>query len=438
MAPRPDSFAARLKAQLAPVGLNQAHLARRMNISPQAVNNWLRSEELVPRVGTVAQVAFALGVDPSVLGLVGTGPRIRPDALAGVPGLHVAYLAVALKALWRARDAISRLTPTEALEPAFGKGDSTRVDVMAEHSIVATLSAFDNRACILSEERGVVCPVPRHAEILTWCTDPLDRSRVLHELLRGTRAPTLGDLFVSPEYTLRGASAASGAIAAVAHGEVLFSCILDYGTGHLYVAFPELVVSCPVAQARTPEELVAHASPLVLAEGDENACGVVTFLGDSKEARHAQRKRVFSALSGSAWPVPRGENATPGGPGRILYLCDDVGINGGDVAGVVMASGERLGEWVHWLPFVTHSRGVLAAYELWCSEFHADVLLAPPRGYSVIVGASPTGVQIDIPRLMALPAPHHYRAGLAIVRTGSTFDANLRSLKNHRRIGTGS
>ena len=118
----------------------------------------------------------------------------------------------------------------------------------------------------------------------------------------------------------------------------------------------------------------------------------------------------------------------------MLRMCDDISISRGEPAGMVVATGERFGEWVHWLPFCTNSR-VLSIYELWSGDFLDDILVAPPPSYSILQGVGQSGVQTDIRRLMALPRPHHYRGAIAIARTGSTEDAFLRALKHHRRIG---
>lgn len=429
-----DSFSSRLQAQILARGISQSELARRLSVSPQAVSRWITRPGVEPRAPTVHLVAAALGCDPSVLDprLPVDTRRLRGDAFAGVPGLHVAYLATAIAALSKAREAIVRLSPAEAQEAAFGKGDSSRVDVVAEHSIVATLLAFDPRATVLSEERGAVIPDPAYATTLTWCLDPVDRSRALHAVLRDSSAETLGELFVSEEFPLRGAGASMGAVSAIVRGEVLFSCLLDYASGTLFVAFPGLVVSCPVSRARTADELALHGEPIGFSD-DGAAEGVVTYVGDRDDPRHAARCRVFTELGLLKRDMPGRAFATPGGPGRVLYMCNDVAINGGDQARMVVACGERLGEFVHWMPFLSNSK-VLTVYELWCREFVGDVLVAPPPGYSVIRGLGEAGVRVDVERLLRLPVPHHYRGGIAVARAGSADDAFLRALPNHRRV----
>jgi transcriptional regulator with XRE-family HTH domain len=437
MTPHANAFGNRLLSQLLARGISQADLARRMRVSPQAVSRWITNPDIEPRYGTVKQIADAVGCDPSVLDprLTVDSRRLRGDALAGVPGLFVAYLMTAIRALARARDAICRLNPLESRAEAHGKDDSSRVDVVAEHSIIATLTSFDKRAAVLSEERGAVVPDREYARMLTWCTDPLDRSRALHDVLKTSSAATLGDLFVDETLPLTGADAALGAVSAIVMGEVLFSCLLDYATGTLYVAFPGLVVQCPVTAARTPDELALNGEPLGFAD-DGNAEGLVTFLGDPAEKRHEQRKAIFAGLGFRRHHLPRATSATPGGPARVLRMCNDPDINGRAQAAMVVATGERFGEWVHWLPFCSHSR-VLAVYELWCREFHGEVLVAPPPGYSILQGEGQSGVRIDIDRLMSAPTPHHYRGGIALARMGSADDAFLMALPNHRRIGSG-
>ena len=112
----------------------------------------------------------------------------------------------------------------------------------------------------------------------------------------------------------------------------------------------------------------------------------------------------------------------PGGPLRILYLStfqpDD------DPIGFILANGEKITEWIHWLPFVRfaqkendQSELALKLYEVyqdrpWTKD---GVLMSTPPAYSIFRKASnDSRMVIDVNRFADFSNPSKIRSTLLI------------------------
>jgi hypothetical protein len=136
----------------------------------------------------------------------------------------------------------------------------------------------------------------------------------------------------------------------------------------------------------------------------------------------------------------------PGGPSRILYLSSLNRTEAcGEGVGFILSNGEKIGEWVHWFPFVRFGqvigeehRDALRAYELsyerpWTRE---GMPLATSPEFSILqcVNDDPDKVIIDIDRLERMRRPSTCRATLLIVTVDNSTIANIADVRGFRRI----
>ena len=108
-----------------------------------------------------------------------------------------------------------------------------------------------------------------------------------------------------------------------------------------------------------------------------------------------------------------------GGPLRILYLSALQPAN--KPIGFILANGEKIGEWIHWLPFIHFARteGDQNEPALRIFEVYQDrpwtkdgVLMATPPGYSIFrpYSESDSRIVIDVGQFSHFPNPSRIRS----------------------------
>jgi hypothetical protein len=123
----------------------------------------------------------------------------------------------------------------------------------------------------------------------------------------------------------------------------------------------------------------------------------------------------------------------PGGPSRILYLSEfqhkDIPV------GFILANGEKIGEWIHWLAFVKYAKNSqnnpsLKIFEVkikrpWTKE---GIIMSPFGPYSIFRHKKGEDKFLNISRLRDFDRPSHFRAMIVI-----TFFDNETIINNMRR-----
>jgi len=130
----------------------------------------------------------------------------------------------------------------------------------------------------------------------------------------------------------------------------------------------------------------------------------------------------------------------PGGPSRILYLSSlqprSVPI------GFILANGEKIGEWIHWLAFIQFARSqtdesqpALTLYEIfqerpWTKE---GVLMSTPPNYSVFREYG-SRLYIDTSWLLRMPNPSRLRSTLIVAPFDNRWAIRASSQSGYRPI----
>ena len=135
----------------------------------------------------------------------------------------------------------------------------------------------------------------------------------------------------------------------------------------------------------------------------------------------------------------------PGGPLRVLYLTDVQPSE--HPVGFILANGEKITEWIHWLPFLrfglcedTNSRGQQAAmlYEIyqkrpWVKD---GVLMSTSPMYSIFCesNSDPNHMLINTKRLFEHKNPSLVRSTLLMTTPSNLWALTVAQQKIYREI----
>ncbi|MDD5068232.1 MAG: hypothetical protein PHS53_04270 [Candidatus Pacebacteria bacterium] len=412
-------------------------------------------------------VFFSFGCSIHTSKEVGIHPKadtahvsLKTESEVPMQGVEVAHLNAAIKAGLKATYDFWNSTVEEALRPVskYGKKDTLGMDAGPEITICEALAQYDSGGVVVTEEIG--SREEKHREDLfrvgnpntfrtVWVSDPTDRSNQLKLFLNGgPKDRRIGDILNEADSIKRwendfGSPAvitgACSAISCIRRGVPIFSVIVNYITRHLVVscaAGNRILVLPPERPELVDLQYVRERGELLDfpgIDGDtESMRRFVTFLGDVGKVGY---KENFddSGLMGAEEMKKHLHYALPGGPARVLYLSSlqpkDKRI------GFILANGEKIGEWAHWLSFLQfaksqtdESQPALRLYEVyqdrpWTKE---GILMSTPPNYSIF-REHDSEMHMDIGQLLTMSNPSQFRSTLIMspydnrwaVRSGS-------------------
>ncbi len=131
----------------------------------------------------------------------------------------------------------------------------------------------------------------------------------------------------------------------------------------------------------------------------------------------------------------------PGGPSRVLYLST---INSGKSKAkidFIVANGEKITEWAHWLPVIRYARTqdgdrALRLFEVtierpWTKD---GVLMSTSHLYSIFVRDSAGNYVLDLSRLNHFERPSQYRGVLVVTSRDNLAVVNAMLRHGYREI----
>lgn len=379
-------------------------------------------------------------------------------------GVEMSHMNAAITALLKAYFDFVNSTVEDALRKigAYGKKDTLGMDAGPEITICESLGRYDTGAVVITEEIGsrgggdVFRPYDTQTLRTVFISDPTDRSNQLKAFLaKYPREIKIGGIFSDP--TTKGKweaefgspasiTGATSAISCVRRGLPIFAVIVNYIT-------QEMMVSCAAGNRviKLPDDrldaihldyVCEHGSLLVFPGMGGNSGSMqrfTTFLGDVGKAGY--RENFFdSGLMGERQMDASIHYDKPGGPSRVLYLSSLQPQT--TQVGFVLANGEKIGEWVHWLPFVRFARSqyddsqpALVLYEVfqdrpWTKE---GVLMSTPPNYSVFREFE-GGFFIDTSLLLRMPNPSKLRSTLIVAPFDNRWAMRLSSQSGYRTV----
>lgn len=365
-------------------------------------------------------------------------------------GIEVSYANVCLNALVGAFRRVLDTTVGELVSfTEYGKKDTKGFDAIFESIIQKRLSEYDGSVILVTEEtdhkthrRWPVDPEPEQQPKMFF-SDPVDRSKFFEKLIleiaqlekdkdkrvvdilsEGRSLIKIWEEKVAEKPAI--ITGATSAITYVKEGKTVFSAILNIITR-------ELIVACGMGIARMtlPHDLgtfpASGALEHIIKKGkritfpssmDKNGSDLdfnrfVTYLGKPQYREFFRESNIFA--EDSAQFIHHNE---PGGPSRVLYLSDMQ--EGCGPVGFILSNGEKIGEWIHWLPFVkfaSNSLGnpALRLYEISLkkSAIKDHILVSPPRPYSIF-NCDRRECYIDVSRMKNIAMPSRFRTILVV------------------------
>jgi hypothetical protein len=353
----------------------------------------------------------------------------------------------------------------DALRPisSYGKKDTLGMDAGPEIVICEELGRYDAGAVVITEEIGsgtklsdTFRPNDPQTFRTVFISDPTDRSTPLKKFLAAfPKEQKIGDIFGDPDSkgkweekfgTPASITGATSAISCIRRGVPIFAVIVNYIT-------QELMVSCAAGNRiiKLPDErpdfidlnyVRTHGEPIVFPgiDGDiKSMQRFVTFLGDGNKIGYKENF-IDSGLMDAKQMDAFLHYGKPGGPSRALYLSS---LQPRDTpVGFILANGEKIGEWIHWLPFVQFARSsnddsqpALILFEIfqdrpWTKE---GILMSTPPNYSVFreYGGK---LFIDTSWLLRMPNPSQLRSTLVVAPYDNRWAVRSSSQSGYRSI----
>lgn len=379
-------------------------------------------------------------------------------------GVEQAHCNAAIRAVLTANNTLQEATVEELLQTVsgtYGKKDTLGLDARPEIDIVQIMKTHDENCVVITEETGshkkLSLPHENGASIMPtiYVSDPTDRSTPLKKFLMGAKDKTmkLKEVLAQPDAVpsweaQAGAPAsitgACSAISCIRHSIPIFSVLANYIT-------QELFVSCSAGNYMLKISVKSSLIDLnyVKAKGEklffpsidcaynDNAHRFVTFVGKEGYMENLQDSKLM--------PQARIEQMLhykePGGPSRILYLSclqpKEVPI------GFILANGEKVGEWIHWLPWIRFARNesdqsepALKLFEIYRHDqirIKDRVLMSTPPFYSIFKSKGEKMV-MDIARFSDFDNPSRIRATLIACPSGNTWATGLIKQFGYRPI----
>ena len=378
-------------------------------------------------------------------------------------GVEISHLNAVIHAILMAYYALMDSTVAEALRSIhkYGKADTLGLDAMPEITIVEELSEHDRNAVVITEETGPkrrieLVPVAHPRAFRTiFFSDPTDRSSPMKKYLSGAQTSRkLRDIFREAgsvkTWESRFGSPASitgpaSAISCVRHGVPIFAVLVNYVTQQMFVSCSagNFAIDLPAKFTKIGFDYVLKHGKQILFPGidDKDMRRFVTFLGKEgyKENLIASRlieEREFSRTL---------HYDLPGGPLRALYLSELQANAPGRNVGFILANGEKIGEWMHWLPFVRFARDgrdlgkpALRLFEIYQDELHTKdgVLMATPPIYSIFTPFSESDPRmiVNVNALANFPNPSKVRATLIVAPFNNSWATRAVNQYGYRPI----
>lgn len=378
-------------------------------------------------------------------------------------GVEIAHCNAAIEAILAAYYAFFDATVEEALRPIsrYGKKDTLGMDAMPEITIIERLHQYDKYAVVITEETGSAAKHLHSADDprrfrTVYISDPTDRSAQMKELLEGVtdQSTTVREVLLNPKTREQwesrfGAPASitggSSAITCVRRGVAIFSVMVNYVTQQMFVSCSagNYVADLPSAQTEMTLDTVRSAGRHLYFRNSRSCQQndmrrFVTFMGKSGYSENLRDSKLMSG--------PEVEQnlfySLPGGPLRVLYLSTLQPEN--KHIGFVLSNGEKVGEWIHWIPFISFARtendenqAALRMFEVfqdrpWTKD---GVLMATPPAYSIFKPVNESNeMVINVGRFSDFVNPSRIRATLIATRPDNTWATRVVNQYGYRAI----
>ncbi|MDD4409330.1 MAG: hypothetical protein PHW52_01615 [Candidatus Pacebacteria bacterium] len=320
-------------------------------------------------------------------------------------GVEESHLNAVIAVILEAAFAFWESTIEEALRPlsrTYGKGDTLGMDAMPEIIIINGLKVYDKFSIVVTEESS-----PRFADLndhrlfrTVFICDPTDRSSIIKNAFSTIEQKnlTVAEVIDSPGFKETwekdsgdpiGITGGCSAVTCIRRGVPIFSVIVNYMVRKLFLACDAgcYAFDIPTTQKKVDFREVTTCGQKIYFNGSVPHNRVKTF------TTFMGKKDYWNNFIDSGFMSEDEMNKNllyklPGGPSRVLYLSTLQNVT----MGFVMANGEKITEWVHWLPFVRFARRecnqsdpALTLFEVYQDRpwTKNNILMSTPPAYSI-------------------------------------------------------
>ncbi|BFT94499.1 MAG: hypothetical protein MNSN_08900 [Minisyncoccus archaeiphilus] len=374
--------------------------------------------------------------------------------MQGVEESHLnAVISVVMKAsfsLWEStiEEALRRLSKS------YGKKDTLGMDAAPEITIKTGLGVYDKFSIVVTEEADYEFKdLTDHRLFRTvFICDPTDRSSKIKEMLMSIpdKTKTVSEVIDDPEFQKKWEdmsekpmriTGGSSAVTCVRRGVPIFSVIANYMTRQLFLACDAgcYCFSIPREERKVDFEEIASTGNKIFFNGrvpNNEVKKFTTYMGNVDYRNNF----IDSGFMTEKDMVDNLVYDIPGGPSRVLYLSDLQEFP----MGFIMANGEKITEWIHWLPYVRFARRncnqgdpALQLFEVyhdrpWTKD---NILMSTPPAYSIFksVGNGKEMV-IDVGRFPSYGNPSKIRSTLIVCPVDNQWATRVVSQYKHRAI----
>ncbi len=374
-------------------------------------------------------------------------------------GIEKSHCEAVIGAILNATYSFWGSTVEAALRPIakYGKNDTLGMDAMPEITIIKTLQEYDQRSAIITEETGF-----REAMRLAnsddpnnfrtvFISDPTDRSSQIKQALEAVedKKQTVAQAMKSEEFKAEwenkfgspiAITGGTSAVTCVRRGIPIFSVIVNYITKKLFLACS---AGCYVLALTEERPIIGLVDILMKGEKiffsnvktDDAMTRFVTFVGKSGYKENF----IDSKFMPEEDMEKNLHYDLPGGPSRALYLSDLQTIP----IGFILANGEKITEWIHWLPYLRFARKnndqgepALRLYEIyqdrpWTKE---GILMATPPAYSIFKPIGEGKMVININRFNSFINPSQVRSTLLLTAADNGWATRIVNQYGYREI----
>jgi len=382
-------------------------------------------------------------------------------------GIEKAYGNAAIQALLHANRNLMEATVEDALRitPRYGKADTLGLDAISEISIATLVKEYDQHSILITEEQSEwprLTSLPSNPRKFRtfFISDPTDRSAEFAKFLSGVsdKNQRVLDAMKDPEALARWEKDASSpaaitgpfsAITCIRRGVPVLTVLVNYLTQEMFVACSAGIFKVLINYEEKPPEVLTIDD--VCSSGERVNFGVpinqyqglkrfVTFLGAEGKTGYIENIRD-SHLMGEIELQKSVLYGKPGGPSRVLYLSTILPPD--QKIGFILANGEKIGEWIHWLPFIRFARStqdankpILNIFEIWHPRPHTKegVLMSTSPNYSVFRQVANGSMVVDVSMFQRFSNPSKIRCTLLVCLNSNDWAQQVVQRYGYRKI----
>lgn len=384
-------------------------------------------------------------------------------------GIEKAYGNSAIQAILHANQNLmeAKVVDVMRISTRYGKADTMSMDAIPEVSIAEQIKEYDQHAVLITEEQGdwpgfytsvpadpssfrtffISDPTDRSADFTKFLTEVDDKKKRVIDAMREPGAKERWETNSSAPASISGPFSA---ITCIRRGIPILTVLINYLTQEMFLACSAGVFKIDANyETRNLDTLTVDT---ICAEGErvefistvrqyEDMKKFVTFLGAENKPGYLENFDASHLMEGEDF-TKHIVYRQPGGPSRILYLSTLFGTD--RAIGFILANGEKLTEWIHWLPFIRFARDskdfgepVLKIYEVWHPRPHTKegILMSTSPNYSIfrkIDGGN--NVVIDLSIFQRFSNPSKIRATLLVCLNSNRWAKQMVQRYGYRTI----